>query len=205
MRPGAKNAQNCPNLPQNSRLKLSPPPQPKTPPLPHHPRPPPGESEPLFGEYPTPSHWPRPFMPRPHLKHPEFPAKTAPFCHTHMGHAHLSRGHAHPAWPRPLKPRPPHRILGLCNNLPYVVMLSAARDLLDPRPVSGHAHLSHGEEPRNRTRHDCNPVGTGVGGIKWVGLKWVRFKGVELKWEGLKEVRLKWVGLKWERFKGVGV
>uniref|UniRef100_A0A8C9NPD2 Uncharacterized protein n=1 Tax=Serinus canaria TaxID=9135 RepID=A0A8C9NPD2_SERCA len=35
----------------------------------------------------------------------------------------------------------PHRILGLCNNLPYVVMLSAARDLLEPRPVSSHAHF----------------------------------------------------------------
>ncbi|XP_074414100.1 battenin-like isoform X3 [Zonotrichia albicollis] len=44
-------------------------------------------------------------------------------------------------------------ILGLCNNLPYVVMLSAARDLLEPRP---------GEERRNRSRYDCDPVGTGA-------------------------------------------
>ncbi|XP_053789209.1 battenin isoform X2 [Vidua chalybeata] len=44
-------------------------------------------------------------------------------------------------------------ILGLCNNLPYVVMLSAARDLLEPRP---------GEERQNRSRHDCDPVGTGA-------------------------------------------
>ncbi|XP_037982402.1 battenin [Motacilla alba alba] len=44
-------------------------------------------------------------------------------------------------------------ILGLCNNLPYVVMLSAARDLLEPRP---------GEERKNRSRHDCDPVGTGA-------------------------------------------
>ncbi|XP_053789210.1 battenin isoform X3 [Vidua chalybeata] len=44
-------------------------------------------------------------------------------------------------------------ILGLCNNLPYVVMLSAARDLLEPRP---------GEERQNRSRHDCDPVGTGL-------------------------------------------
>ncbi|XP_059728755.1 battenin-like [Haemorhous mexicanus] len=44
-------------------------------------------------------------------------------------------------------------ILGLCNNLPYVVMLSAARDLLEPR---------NGEERRNRSRHDCDPVGTGA-------------------------------------------
>ncbi|CAN8178755.1 unnamed protein product, partial [Coccothraustes coccothraustes] len=43
-------------------------------------------------------------------------------------------------------------ILGLCNNLPYVVMLSAARDLLEPRPV----------KRRNRSRHDCDPVGTGA-------------------------------------------
>ncbi|XP_032940435.1 battenin isoform X2 [Catharus ustulatus] len=66
---------------------------------------------------------------------------------------------AEDAAPPPPPPTPSWRIgaafwiLGLCNNLPYVVMLSAARDLLDPRP---------GEEPRNRTRHDCNPVGTGV-------------------------------------------
>ncbi|XP_066064952.1 battenin isoform X2 [Chamaea fasciata] len=32
-------------------------------------------------------------------------------------------------------------------------MLSAARDLLEPRP---------GEEPRNRSRYDCDPVGTGA-------------------------------------------
>ncbi|XP_058716875.1 battenin isoform X7 [Poecile atricapillus] len=61
--------------------------------------------------------------------------------------------------PPPPPPTPSWRIgaafwiLGLCNNLPYVVMLSAARDLLEPRP---------GEEPRNRSRHDCDPVGTGV-------------------------------------------
>ncbi|XP_032940434.1 battenin isoform X1 [Catharus ustulatus] len=66
---------------------------------------------------------------------------------------------AEDAAPPPPPPTPSWRIgaafwiLGLCNNLPYVVMLSAARDLLDPRP---------GEEPRNRTRHDCNPVGTGA-------------------------------------------
>ncbi|XP_058716870.1 battenin isoform X3 [Poecile atricapillus] len=61
--------------------------------------------------------------------------------------------------PPPPPPTPSWRIgaafwiLGLCNNLPYVVMLSAARDLLEPRP---------GEEPRNRSRHDCDPVGTGA-------------------------------------------
>nr|XP_041575470.1 battenin isoform X1 [Taeniopygia guttata] len=61
--------------------------------------------------------------------------------------------------PAPPPPTPSWRIgaafwiLGLCNNLPYVVMLSAARDLLEPRP---------GEEPRNRSRHDCDPVGTGA-------------------------------------------
>ncbi|TRZ06388.1 hypothetical protein HGM15179_020719, partial [Zosterops borbonicus] len=61
--------------------------------------------------------------------------------------------------PPPPPPTPSWRIgaafwiLGLCNNLPYVVMLSAARDLLEPRP---------GAEPRNKTRYDCDPVGTGA-------------------------------------------
>ncbi|XP_014118016.1 PREDICTED: battenin [Pseudopodoces humilis] len=69
----------------------------------------------------------------------------AAFCHTHPRARPPRRA-------TPFKPRP-RRILGLCNNLPYVVMLSAARDLLEPRP---------GEERRNRSRHDCDPVGTGA-------------------------------------------
>ncbi|XP_027562864.1 battenin, partial [Neopelma chrysocephalum] len=49
-------------------------------------------------------------------------------------------------------------LLGLCNNLPYVLMLSAARDILDPHRGAPEA------PPRNRTRYDCDPVGTGVRG-----------------------------------------
>lgn len=105
-----KSPRNAPNFPPKSPSNLSPPPQTRSPPLPRHPRPPPGESEPLFGECPAPN----PLRPRPATSH-----------------AH-KRDHA------PLSPAP-RRILGLCNNLPYVVMLSAARDLLEPRPVSGHA------------------------------------------------------------------
>ncbi|RLV61824.1 hypothetical protein DV515_00019999 [Chloebia gouldiae] len=60
-------------------------------------------------------------------------------------------------------------------------MLSAARDLLEPRP---------GEEPRNRSRHDCNPVGTGVGGASGAGPE-----GAGLKGEGLKGAVLKGEGL----------
>ncbi|XP_074995541.1 battenin [Calonectris borealis] len=48
-------------------------------------------------------------------------------------------------------------ILGLCNNLPYVVMLSAARDILEPRP-GAQVPTPHG----NGSRYDCNPVSTGA-------------------------------------------
>lgn len=70
---------------------------------------------------------------KPHDFHPKperfffFPADPTHLSPAHTGHTHLN-----PA---------PRRILGLCNNFPYVVMLSAARDLLEPRPVSDHAPL----------------------------------------------------------------
>ncbi|KAM9593386.1 LOW QUALITY PROTEIN: battenin [Morphnus guianensis] len=48
-------------------------------------------------------------------------------------------------------------ILGLCNNLPYVLMLSAARDILDP-PRAGQVLAP----PRNSSRYDCNPLSTGA-------------------------------------------
>uniref|UniRef100_A0A8V5H2J2 Battenin n=1 Tax=Melopsittacus undulatus TaxID=13146 RepID=A0A8V5H2J2_MELUD len=46
-------------------------------------------------------------------------------------------------------------ILGLCNNLPYVLMLSAARDILE---------LQQGEEVphSNSSRYDCNQLSTGA-------------------------------------------
>ncbi|KAM9267489.1 battenin [Morus bassanus] len=48
-------------------------------------------------------------------------------------------------------------VLGLCNNLPYVVMLSAARDILEP-PRGAQVPAPHG----NGSRYDCNPVSTGA-------------------------------------------
>ncbi|XP_074874961.1 battenin isoform X4 [Buteo buteo] len=48
-------------------------------------------------------------------------------------------------------------ILGLCNNLPYVLMLSAARDILDT-PRAGQVPAP----PPNGSRYDCNPVSTGA-------------------------------------------
>ncbi|XP_074714150.1 battenin isoform X2 [Strix uralensis] len=66
-----------------------------------------------------------------------------------------------PAPPPPEPPNAPWRngaafwILGLCNNLPYVLMLSAARDLLDPRPGAP-------VPPGNGSAHNCNPVSTGA-------------------------------------------
>lgn len=50
-------------------------------------------------------------------------------------------------------------ILGLCNNLPYVLMLSAARDILDP-PRAGQVPPS--PSPPNGSRYDCNPLSTGA-------------------------------------------
>ncbi|XP_053908998.1 battenin [Cuculus canorus] len=46
-------------------------------------------------------------------------------------------------------------LLGVCNNLPYVLMLSAARDLLSPDPQQP-------VPPRNSSRYDCNPISTGA-------------------------------------------
>ncbi|XP_075345680.1 battenin, partial [Mycteria americana] len=48
-------------------------------------------------------------------------------------------------------------ILGLCNNLPYVLMLSAARDILEPRQ-GAQVPAPHG----NGSGYDCNPVSTGA-------------------------------------------
>nr|KAF6283677.1 CLN3 lysosomal/endosomal transmembrane protein, battenin [Pipistrellus kuhlii] len=51
-------------------------------------------------------------------------------------------------------------ILGLCNNFSYVVMLSAAHDILSHQKESGNqSHVGPG--PHNKSsRFDCNPVST---------------------------------------------
>jgi battenin len=51
------------------------------------------------------------------------------------------------------------RLLGLCNNFGYVVMLSAAHDILKQEE----AHNSTQPVQDNTTNKlDCNPVSTGV-------------------------------------------
>ncbi|XP_054664690.1 battenin isoform X4 [Grus americana] len=68
-----------------------------------------------------------------------------------------------PLLPAPPPPEPPGAqwrngaafwLLGLCNNLPYVLMLSAARDILQP-PLPPQVSV-------NGSRYDCNPVSTGA-------------------------------------------
>ncbi|XP_058536934.1 battenin isoform X4 [Ochotona princeps] len=54
-------------------------------------------------------------------------------------------------------------ILGLCNNFSYVVMLSAAYDILHHDTVPGNqSHVDPGPAPppHNSSRFDCNPVST---------------------------------------------
>lgn len=53
-------------------------------------------------------------------------------------------------------------ILGLCNNFSYVVMLSAAHDILSHQKESGNqSHVGPGPTPHNKpSRFDCNPVST---------------------------------------------
>ncbi|XP_062309260.1 battenin isoform X2 [Osmerus eperlanus] len=59
-------------------------------------------------------------------------------------------------------------LLGLCNNFAYVVMLSAAHDILKQQgsdnstvliPASSHWHVEGGNAS-NSSRYDCNPVST---------------------------------------------
>lgn len=57
-------------------------------------------------------------------------------------------------------------ILGLCNNFAYVVMLSAAHDILKNQESPQNATLSPptegsvGGNSSNSSRYDCNPVST---------------------------------------------
>lgn len=45
-------------------------------------------------------------------------------------------------------------LFGVCNNAPYVVMLSAAHDILNTNQLP--------PAPHNGTRHDCGPISTGA-------------------------------------------
>ncbi|XP_043833430.1 battenin isoform X1 [Dromiciops gliroides] len=55
-------------------------------------------------------------------------------------------------------------LLGLCNNFSYVVMLSAAHDILShDRAADNHSHVDPDPTPtphNSTSRYDCNPVST---------------------------------------------
>lgn len=55
-------------------------------------------------------------------------------------------------------------ILGLCNNFSYVVMLSAAHDILKQEQASGNqSHVEPGPTPmphNSSSRFDCNSIST---------------------------------------------
>lgn len=55
------------------------------------------------------------------------------------------------------------RLLGLCNNFGYVVMLSAAHDILKQETTGNSTGNSSEPEIHNSTnRLDCNTISTGV-------------------------------------------
>ena len=49
--------------------------------------------------------------------------------------------------------------LGLCNNFAYVIMLSAAHDILSPNE---HNNTSENQTTKNTNRFDCNDLSTGT-------------------------------------------
>uniref|UniRef100_A0A8C5L5K9 Battenin n=1 Tax=Jaculus jaculus TaxID=51337 RepID=A0A8C5L5K9_JACJA len=65
---------------------------------------------------------------------------------------------------REMKICPHFRLLGLCNNFSYVVMLSAAHDILRHEQASGNqSHADPGPtpiSPNSSSRFDCNSVST---------------------------------------------
>ncbi len=52
------------------------------------------------------------------------------------------------------------RLLGLCNNFGYVIMLSAAHDIL--KEETGNTTTQNASHNATNPRFDCNPVSTGV-------------------------------------------
>uniref|UniRef100_A0A8C4MC07 CLN3 lysosomal/endosomal transmembrane protein, battenin n=1 Tax=Equus asinus TaxID=9793 RepID=A0A8C4MC07_EQUAS len=65
-------------------------------------------------------------------------------------------------------------LLGLCNNFSYVVMLSAAHDILSHQRAPGNqSHVDPGPTPiphNSSSRFDCNPVSTAPPGFCQWGL-----------------------------------
>ncbi|KAH0626574.1 hypothetical protein JD844_001636 [Phrynosoma platyrhinos] len=55
-----------------------------------------------------------------------------------------------------------YRLLGLCNNFAYVVMLSAAHDILSHQKVPAGNGTGPIPPKANSSRYDCNPISTGA-------------------------------------------
>uniref|UniRef100_A0A2K5E7X4 Battenin n=1 Tax=Aotus nancymaae TaxID=37293 RepID=A0A2K5E7X4_AOTNA len=75
-----------------------------------------------------------------------------------MGSGDREKKTGNETWPAP------SRLLGLCNNFSYVVMLSAAHDILSHERTSGNqSHVDPGPTPmphNSSSRFDCNSVST---------------------------------------------
>lgn len=53
-------------------------------------------------------------------------------------------------------------LLGLCNNFAYVIMLSAAHDLLEPPKNSTSNSTTHAPPTNHTNKYDCNDLSTGT-------------------------------------------
>ncbi|GAB1292683.1 Battenin [Apodemus speciosus] len=84
-------------------------------------------------------------------------------------------------------------ILGLCNNFSYVVMLSAAHDILKQEQASGNqSHVEPGPTPMPRnssSRFDCNSISTAPPGARqWRLFCWKLSSGRLFSVSGVKPV-----------------
>uniref|UniRef100_A0A2K5E7Y6 Battenin n=1 Tax=Aotus nancymaae TaxID=37293 RepID=A0A2K5E7Y6_AOTNA len=81
-----------------------------------------------------------------------------------MGSGDREKKTGNETWPAP------SRLLGLCNNFSYVVMLSAAHDILSHERTSGNqSHVDPGPTPmphNSSSRFDCNSVSTAPPGSR---------------------------------------
>ncbi|PNJ33286.1 T0120700 isoform 5 [Pongo abelii] len=89
-------------------------------------------------------------------------------------------------------------LLGLCNNFSYVVMLSAAHDILSHERTSGNqSHVDPGPTPiphNSSSRFDCNSVSTAPPGSRqWDLCCWKLRPGCLFSFRGDQPV---WCGLR---------
>uniref|UniRef100_A0A2I3GQ36 CLN3 lysosomal/endosomal transmembrane protein, battenin n=1 Tax=Nomascus leucogenys TaxID=61853 RepID=A0A2I3GQ36_NOMLE len=88
-------------------------------------------------------------------------------------------------------------LLGLCNNFSYVVMLSAAHDILSHERTSGNqSHVDPGPTPiphNSSSRFDCNSVSTAPpGSHQWDLCCWKLHPGCLFSFRGDQPVGLLW-------------